>query len=244
MFVKFMISLLILFSFVLNDTIYVKMYDSNFNPFEKEFIRNVLNLYKLKQKKSFQIKFIQLNSFDDLFKFDPEKKMLSISAITITKKRLKGYDFSIGYFPIKQAVLTTAAHKNLDWGKKGVILGFIKDDFHSQTVLELKKNYPIITKEIDLSSHAASLIGSGKIDVFISDISSAWTEHSNLIVLDSTNPYLHVSNYGILYPKGSDLKIELDKIINYYIRSSSYYSLIRRHFGKRAYSHIRAFNTK
>ena len=75
-----------------------------------------------------------------------------------------------------------------------------------------------------------------KVDFYVGDMTDAIV--TDRVILSDFKGAA-ISNYGILYPKGSILKKKLDKYIKYYKRSSSYYQLLGKHFGKEIVNYFR-----
>ena len=237
-----MLLLVLITLFAQSDTVIVQTRDSEsaFSAFEKDLVEDVFRLYELKHEKKITLIWKYME-FKSLFEFK-DVRTISINAITITDERKKKYNFSFPYFPIKQAILTNEKKGYFNWKDVGTRICIEENSIHLKTAIKLKQKYNLVPATITGGTYSTQ-IRDNKFDICVSDITTTWDESNDLIVLDSDDPLLEISNYGILYPKNSVIQQELDRILSYYLKSPSYYSIIRKHFGSLAVKYIRSFKS-
>ena len=224
--------------FAQKDTIHTYLViDSTVQDFDRDLIGYILDLYQKHTEDEKIFKFYNPKTFNESFtKLDDPKikhNSLSINELTITKKRLEKYDFSYPYFPISQAIITYKTSKidslSLD-DLDGFRLAVPKSTLHEELSIQLRDQYNVKRVLVNEMQRYSDLYVQGKIDGFMSDAIVAWKNRKKYKVLMYLDEF-SVDNFGILFPKGSRLKQELDPIIKYFVRSKTFYALIEKHFG-------------
>jgi len=202
--------------------------------FERDMIQQTVDLYNSKYKDSLTIKFTYLDSYKSIFdtlKNKTNHSICGLSAITITDKRDKQYDFSIPYIPIVEAVigLKKFEHSEYVWkGAKGIVR-YKKNTMHQETAEKIAQKFGLMLLPFNEHDDLKEAIGKEHI-VYIGDISDTWSA-PYLKLVEQIDEGV-VSHYGIMYPEGSKLKKKLDLALTYFVRSPKYYALLKKYFGK------------
>ena len=198
------------------------------NELEEEIFKNIVALYNLKSKKQLSYT-IHKESFTDILKrmeTQSGDSTLIMSGITVTKEREKRYDFSIPYLPIEIVLFSKKGTRITDFSELNV--GYIEGSVEEKLAKDLKKKYncSLFPYPDFLEKHNS--LKANKTNVMIADNIALFVDHSIKIIhsLKSTK------GWGIVYPKGSELKEMFDPIIRYYIKSAKFYELLYNEHGK------------
>ena len=249
-FLKYIYLLIVINITLCQDTIIVYTIPSKFkiNAFEKDLFKEIIKLHNYKTEKHYSVRFVDLNDYSDLFteisKSDKNDLVCAVRSITITDERKKKYEFSHPYLPIKQ-VLITKKNSTLNkrtWRNKKHTIAAIENTVHYKAAILLSEKYGFkfrATKEI-LTTYDELL--QGKYDFFIGDISECWNNNYVIFLDDFENAEL--SNFGIMYPKNSQLRKELDPFLSYFLKSPRIYSLLKKHLGDGVVKYFKEIRNK
>ena len=214
-------------------TVYVR--DTKSSNFNVKLGTTIVNLYNKRNPDKLNVKFKKISSFANSFDLFRKEKgndsILYINSLTITDERKKEFDFSIGYFPVRAAIITLndSPLNNNNIFQNKLIFGVIKKtSFNIDFVKQFadKKNHNIKMFNDIFALHKA--LKSKQIDYYIGDALEAWYfKNRKLIEILYDAPF---QKYGILYPKGSKLKKKLDPIIKYLIHSPNFFTMVKKSF--------------
>jgi glutamine transport system substrate-binding protein len=160
-----------------------------------------------------------------------------ISSVSITDKRKLTYDFSLPYFESKNLILVkegSSIKSALDLKDKKVAVQLSTTADTLMSGIMGVDNSKL--RRFDSNAVAFLELDQGGVDAVVADIA---------VVVDyiKNNPnkkYISIEDkvnftseyYGILYPKGSDLKAKLDPAIKKVVQSSKYKELYKKWIGK------------
>jgi len=172
--------------------------------------------------------FPELFSFtDSLSRSGKTNHVMAISRITKTKKREALYDFSTVYVPSKEVFFTLKeANKTIQWKTKGTRIGFQLRTTQEKSIKRFETLYQITPVPVHTFDDKVELLRQGKIDVALSDNAELWNKPYLKII--EAHPFQHGKGLAILFPKGSELKDQLDKYVRYYIKSKHFHILVRQ----------------
>ena len=215
-------------------TVYTTKTNTMMTSFENDFFTEIIILYNKKNKHeslTFHVK--NVSNFPKLFKkmkVEDNHLICGISSVSILKDRLQYFDFSKRYLKENQVLIRNTNYAKKVFNKSTV--GYFKNSLNSAAFMFIKKKYPGIKSiEFKKKSDAISALEKNKIDFQIVFGLNPFIKDNREIVEEIPN--FNSKGFGIIYPKGSQLKKKLDPIINYYTTSNRYYSLIKRHFGEK-----------
>ena len=208
-------------------------FDSTATIFEKKFLENIFRFYNKSNKLKYKINYVERKGFKELFtQLDQTTNInenLSISSISVTDERKKKYDFSIIYLPSRHAVLSLKNRTiEKDWHSKGYKVGYIEDTIDETIIKLLQTNSNIIAVAFPDQKSKEEAVLNNKIDIMFNEILKNYSDKRFRVLEDIVR-----NNYGyaIMYPKGSTLKKQFDPIIDYYIHTNTYFSLLKKWFG-------------
>jgi glutamine transport system substrate-binding protein len=217
------------------ETITAFVRDTSTDNFNTKVIKQIIDLYNKRNEEKIELKLKKFPGFIptfDLFKRKSgDHSILYINSITITNEREQIYDFSIGYFPIRAALISLKDNPLSieDIVKSGLRVGIVEKTAFDLTFIKkhtLQRKHKLqVYKNIFLLHDALKI---KKVDYYIGDALEAWYfDNKKLIDILYDAPF---QKYGILYPEGSKLKEKLDPIIKYLIHSSSFYQIVKESF--------------
>jgi threonyl-tRNA synthetase len=208
--------------------------------FETQIFEAVVKMYEDKTGEKFNIKIIPLKFYSDLFNtFDKipssEKDItIAVSAVFRTNDRALKYDFNSVHLPTKQSIF---GHKNKVyadtlnvWKIKGTKIIFVEKSLQENAFNDIKKTANVTGIKAKDFEEKIKLFQAGRADFMI----GSNIQHQSLVELQYLIdiPSSETTGLAFMYPKGSKLKLSLDKYIDYFIRSAKYYQLINDIFGK------------
>ena len=175
--------------------------------------------------------------WDPIF-VEMEKKTadMGASAITIDDIRKQSYDFSVPYFlstvkilvPEKSDIKSAADLK----GKKVAVQTATTGQAAVEKVLG--KNDPSI-KKFDNNNLAIQELLSGGVDAVVADntVLEKYVQNNpdQKLKVVADNKQFVPEYYGLLFPKGSTLKSEIDKAVNTLFENGTYAELYQKWFG-------------
>jgi glutamine transport system substrate-binding protein len=161
---------------------------------------------------------------------------LAVAAITITDERKETYDFSVPYYLSTNMILVKEGSdiKSADDLKDKVVA--VQNGTTGQESAEaiLGENSSSIKKFEDNNLAIQELL-SGGADAVVADNTVVETYVKNnpdqklVVVGDETN--FDSEFYGVLFPKGSELKVEFDEALNKVLDSGKYTEIYKEWFG-------------
>lgn len=202
--------------------------------FEMDLLNRIVHIYNKKNYPKLSVVFEQrnkpnaiwfhLNNKDSIEKYGLVCGLLSAS---ITKND-PNYDFSHPYLPT-QDVLIGRVDQNEPSEKKSYNLVHMRSNYYQPLVDSLSKHYSFSTHTTGSYSDAVNYFLTGNADYYLGDSIDSWVFQNRKVML-----YLNdrITHFGFLYPKDSKLKKMFDPILKYYTKSSSFYKLLKFHFGK------------
>ena len=223
-------------------TVYFKYSNEKSIAFEKQFMEEIKKLHNARHKKSpITLKFTELSGYKELFsKIDKPSSpnlVCAISSITITKNRLLKYDFSYRYLKINQAIIKNTKSKLKDFNNAK--FAYLENSIHQEAFNLLKKQYPKIRGiSYKTSKEIKNELDNKKFNYQIADGIVAFINENREIVTELS--FFKTDGYGIIYPKNSQLKKRLESAIRYFVSTSKYFQLIKKHFGNNAFKYYKS----
>lgn len=175
--------------------------------------------------------------WDPIFvEIEGKKADLAVAAVTIDDDRSKTYDFSVPYFLSTNKILvpegsdiTSAA--DLEGKRIAVQMGTTGEKAVDKLLGKNNKN----VKKFETNVLAIQELLSGGADAVVAD-NTVIEEHAaknpdqKLIVISDDGAF-EQEFYGVLFPKGSELKADFDKALNTVFENGSYAKLYEEWFG-------------
>lgn len=163
----------------------------------------------------------------------------AISSVSITDERKESYDFSNAYFESTNMILTkegSPIQSALDLKDKKVAVQVSTTADILMTELVGKDNTNL--KKFDSNAVALMELEQGGVDAVVADMAVV-TEYVRNNPDKKFNSIIDIENfgsefYGILLPKGSELKAKLDPAIKKVIENGTYAELYTKWFDKDA----------
>lgn len=200
--------------------------------FDLDFLAEVMKEAGLK----YEVKNVGWDTMLESVKQGKEYKA-GISAVSITDDRKATYDFSIPYFESTNMILVkegSGVKNALDLKNKKVA---IQTATTADTLMSgiVGKDSPNL-KRFDSTATALLELEKGGVEAVVADIAVVREYIKNNPnkkfqgILDTTN--FGSEYYGILFPKGSDLKAKLDPAIKKVIENGTYAKVYKKWFGE------------
>jgi len=210
------------------DTLHV--YTNKASYFDQHFIKEIVQLYNRKYMYQFHIVFYDLHSMDKAFQIvntGEKDHTLVINSITITEERKQHVDFSLPYFPMKQAFITHPSRKIKPQNTSALhyTLGAVENTIHVETAKRIAQRTKQTLVIIPENEYMPNVIVQGRVDLYIADSIEAWVSEDRILISHIDDAPL--THYGIMYPKGSLLVEMFNPFIRYFIRSRRYHELVR-----------------
>ncbi|MFZ7946154.1 MULTISPECIES: basic amino acid ABC transporter substrate-binding protein [Bacillaceae] len=214
--------------------------DAAYAPFEYqdkgEIVGFDIDFVKAVAKEAgYEVKFENVG-WDPLFvEIEGKTADLAVSSITITPERLESYDFTVPYFLSKNEILvpkgsTIKSAKDLE-GKKIAV----QNGTTAQTIVEnlFGKNYDKLKKFENNNLSILELKNNG-VDAVVADNTVVETyvknnPKDNFEFIEDDDAF-EKEFYGLLLPKGSKLKGDLDKAVKKVIDNGTYAKLYKQWF--------------
>ncbi len=161
----------------------------------------------------------------------------SIAAVSITDDRKLTYDFSVPYFESRNMILVPKDSdiKNaLDLKDKKVAVQLSTTADILMTDIMGRDNTDL--KRFDSNAVALMELDSGGVDAVVADMAIVWEYVENNpndkyeYIIDTEN--FSPEYYGILLPKGSELKAKLDPAIKAILQNGKYAEVYKKWFGE------------
>jgi glutamine transport system substrate-binding protein len=161
----------------------------------------------------------------------------SIAAVSITDDRKLTYDFSVPYFESRNMILVPKGSdiKNaLDLKDKKVAVQLSTTADILMTGIMGRDNTDL--KRFDSNAVALMELDSGGVDAVVADFAIVWEYVEN----NPNDKYEYITDtenftpeyYGILLPKGSELKAKLDPAIKAILENGKYAEVYKKWFGE------------
>jgi glutamine transport system substrate-binding protein len=161
----------------------------------------------------------------------------SIAAVSITDDRKLTYDFSVPYFESRNLILVPKGSdiKNaLDLKGKKVAVQLSTTADILMTDIMGRDNTDL--KRFDSNAVALMELDTGGVDAVVADMAIVWEYVENNpndkyeYIIDTEN--FTPEYYGILLPKGSELKAKLDPAIKAILENGKYAEVYKKWFGE------------
>jgi len=160
-----------------------------------------------------------------------------ISAVSITDDRKLTYDYTVPYFESRNLILVpegSSVKNALDLMDKRVAvqLSTTADILMSEMMGQDNANL----KRFDSNAVALMELDSGGVDAVVADFAIVWEYIENnpdkkyVSIMDTEN--FTPEYYGILLPKGSELKAKLDPAIKAVLENGKYAEVYKKWFGE------------
>ncbi|MEC0232423.1 basic amino acid ABC transporter substrate-binding protein [Paenibacillus alba] len=160
-----------------------------------------------------------------------------ISSVSITDERKQSYDYSIPYFESKNMILVkegspVKSAADLKDKKVAVQISTTADTLMTKIMGDTNKSL----KRLDNNTLALMELENNGVDAVVADIAIVREYVKNnpnkkfVIIADPTN--FESEYYGILLPKGSELKAKLDPAIKKVIENGAYAKVYKKWFGE------------
>ena len=234
---KYILSILVLFLKLSSQEmlfVHTSGANSKFSKFEKEFISYSIELLnKRYQGSDVRVKFIPLPSFSKVFEIvnrNKEKKHIhniGVNSISVTDERKENFDFSSTYMHNKHCFLTGKSNIYNENSKVGYLAGSVIETH----IDKLKKIYSYDFIPYKVSLERLKDLKTNKIQLLISDYVDIWSYNLKLV---KEIDIIEKDQFAVLMPKECFLSDKLKETFDYYIGSTPYYRLVKKHFGNEA----------
>jgi glutamine transport system substrate-binding protein len=215
--------------------------DASFAPFEYmdkgEIVGFDIDFLKEVMKEAgidYEVKNI---GWDPLFAAVQGKEVdLAISGITINDKRKQTYDFSVPYFESTHMILVkedSPVKNALDL--KGKVVGVQNGTTGQAAVEKLLGAESKNIKKFENTVVAIMDLLNGGVEAVVTDnaVANQYVKNNpdkKLKTIEDPNNF-ESEFYGLMFPKGSELKLEIDKAIKKVIESGKYAEIYEKWFG-------------
>jgi glutamine transport system substrate-binding protein len=175
--------------------------------------------------------------WDPLFAALQSKEIdMAISGITINDKRKQTYDFSIPYFEATQMIMVkeNSPIKNaLDL--KGKTIGVQNATTGQEAVEKLLGKGNKNIKKFETTVVAIMELLNGGVDAVVTDnaVANEYVKNNpdKKIKVIPDSKHFASEFYGMMFPKGSDLKAKVDEALKKVIESGKYAEIYKKWFG-------------
>ena len=198
--------------------------------FELDLVKELINRYAESSNLKIKQKYKGVKIFDDHFRFIDEAtddNILSIDGISILASRKLKYDFSTPYMVNKYALIGRKDYL-LKSDSKNIKVAFQIGTIYEQTIETISNLFPIIPVPHRSAKRSTNSLKNKKVDLIYTDFVDSWSFNLKVVKVIKPN---HKDEYGMLFKKGSRLKISLNKIYNDFIKTAEYKKMINKHFG-------------
>jgi hypothetical protein len=222
-------------------TVYYKYSNDKSIGFESQFMEEIKKLHNIRHKKNpISFKFIEQSDYKKIFNqidnAKPMNKICGISSLTITEDRLIKYDFSYRYLKINQAIIKHKRHDAQDFNTAK--FAYLENSIHEEAFYLLKKQYhQIIGIPYKSSKEIKDDMDKKKFNYQIADGIVAFINENREIATELS--FFQTEGYGIIYPKNTILKEQLDPAIKHFVSTKRYFDLIKEHFGEKAFEYYK-----
>lgn len=159
-----------------------------------------------------------------------------ISSVSITDERKQTYDYSAPYFESTNMILSKAGSglktgQDLKDKKVAVQISTTADTIMSDIMGKDNTNL----KRFDSNALAFTEMESGGVDAVVADVAIVGEylkQHPDKNLEGNLDPSFPSEFYGILLPKGSDLKAKIDPAIKKVLESGKYAEIYKKWIGK------------
>jgi glutamine transport system substrate-binding protein len=174
--------------------------------------------------------------WDPLFAALQSKEIdMAISGITINDKRKQTYDFSVPYFEATQMIMVkeNSPIKNaLDL--KGKVIG-VQNATTGQEAVEKLLGKSDNIKKFETTVVAIMELLNGGVDAVVTDnaVANEYVKNNpNKKIKTIADPkHFESEFYGLMFPKGSDLKPKVDEALKKLIKNGKYAEIYKKWFG-------------
>ena len=220
--------------------------DKKMKGIEAEILKHFIHFIESKYKIKFEVEWVRFDSFSKFYKSVKGSNggVFGIGSVSIKESRKKDLKFSPAYidnFPVMLShksfnKLTDIKNIATDFkGKKAII---VEGTTHEQRIREIRKKYfpSLVIERKDSYAEVIETIEKSNGEYFTSlDLVKSWPmiKGKNFIRHEAGDG--KIGNYGIIMPINSDWQPLFDEFFRHgkgYRSSSSYISVIRKHYGQ------------
>ena len=204
--------------------------NTKMTKFEVLFVQSLIKDYEKRVQKKVKIRFKGIKNFGSMFKLIDQGERdytLAINTISITEDRLKKYDFSEAYIQNSYAFL---GKRYVSGKMNNQRISYVRNTIYEQLAFEFKDKVKSI-KAYNKMQDCIKDLSLGKVDLVLTDYTDGWIYNLNFVKSYKTQIK---DRFGIIYPKGSKLKEQIDISFKSVYKSAEFYNLVKKSFGKKA----------
>lgn len=203
--------------------------DTKVNEFELDMFKKIVDFHNKKNETRFKLNVIFEPDFNKIRpemlsgKYDLDS-ICSIASFTISN--IPKFEYSYPYLPVRDSFISL---KNFEPSAAKLKSAYNDNPFNKAVIdaFEDKDKYEFIPYNGEAATYDA--LRNGEVDVCMGDSYIAFFE-------DDLKVYRYISKkskfLGIIFPRGSALKNELNNTIKYFMKSSTYYAMLREYLGR------------
>ena len=211
--------------------------NSKMTKFEISLISNLLFEYSKSSGERIKLKYKGVKKFNNTFQIinsGHRDKTLAVNTISITKDRQKKFDFSIPYVKNSYSYLST---KEFNYSEGSPLrVGYVKNTLYESLIKKQSDKSVVEKKAYNNVRDCIKDMKSQKIDVIFTDYIDAWAYDLKFIKAVSKEAN---DKFGIMFPKGSKLKKDLDLIFAKFSKTDKFYKLIEQNLGAKAVKYFK-----
>jgi hypothetical protein len=216
-----------------------KTNEDKFAKFEKDMISSFITFFNLESNSKYKLNFIEMTlneTFIKMQKYTSNDNILAINSLSVTDERKLKFDFSTPYMINRPIILKSKKNKNpKDLENIKSVFGTIKGSIYERILINDLKNknqkYILTNSMIELIEK----LKNGSIDFIYSDYVNIWSFDLESVKEIDTGD---IDQIAILFPKNSILRKSINTYFETFIKSGTYMSLIKKHFGEAAINYF------
>ena len=200
---------------------------------EEEIIENMIRLHNLKSEGQFTYRIERVGVFSDIFKRldNKEAHIIGINSISVTSLRKQEYDFSSVYLPSKEVIVSLKSlPSSITWKTKNSKMAYQENTTQERIFNRLKEEYGLIGIPYKNFKSRYTALNNKEANFTIADNIEVWNEKHFKIVTVLKEQLS--DGIALCYPKGSALRLKLNKFMEYYIKSAKFNKLVEEKYGK------------
>jgi len=228
----------IFLTFAQEDTLTFKVLynhpENKIRQFEIKLLNKVVRLYNSKNHKKLKPQFVRMDEPNAIWYYlyalsDKSDRELVCGLTSATRYDHPRVSFSEPFIPIRLVLIGRKGEGVvLDKHRKYKMGHLLTKNTNSKLYKELI-DYNIEHIKVDNYERFYPMMQTKEIDIYFGDSIDEWIYNDLQIIhyLDEKPTYM-----SFVFQKESDLKPLLDSVLSYYTKSSSYYRMLREHFGR------------
>jgi len=209
--------------------------------FQSELLEHLITLYNRKHTRQFVVKQTEIATIEEinytLKQLKNKKKLVTgVYGATIMKDSYWSnyFEFSIPFLPVRNAVVSRNDSTLTISKDKPFSLAYMKNPktnshFYVNLANQLEQEgYTFSSIYYETYELLIPALRQKTVDFIIADSIEGWMNKDLKVVvnIDKTPQFI-----GFIYQKGTVLKEELDSVIAYFTKSTTFYLLLKKYFG-------------